>query len=302
MPNYIIGVPNSTDLANFIGKKGSENSITFYNRTYNGNVMTALEPSSVEEKFYAVLEILTLSDLVILSTDYMDRYFGELAIACGLLGKKVFVPEGNDPSQIFEGAGLKGYEICEKEKLLDKIVNFSKEVNKDSGCRIDIDKSFNVKGIGAVALGLVRSGTVNVHDELYHTSGQLVQVRSLQSQDIDIKSAGPGTRIGIGMKGIEPEQVDKGTILSKDKNTFCKKLKVSFIKSKINEEQLETGKFYGFGSGFSFSSAKVDEIKGNEMTLTLEKRLAIFKGDDFLLLREKSPRMFASGKVIEIIP
>lgn len=298
LANRIIAIPNSESLSSFIGKKGSENSITFYNRGTEGDVVTVLAPTSIEDKFYAMSEILTLAEAVVISAENIDKLLGESVIASGLLGKRIIFTDENDVSDIANTAGIEPYAIVNRDKLLETI-NSLPQIDGLQDCRVDIDKAFNVKGIGAVALGVVRSGTVNVHDELYHTSGALVQVRSLQSQDIDVKTAGVGTRVGIGMKGIAPEDVEKGTILSKSKNPFSKRIKVSFTKSKINEEPLEQGKFYGFGSGFSFSNAKIEEIKGNEMVLSLEKRLALFNGDDFLLSREKSPRIFASGKVLD---
>ncbi len=62
MSNHIVAIPNSVELASFIGKKGSENSITFYNRSIDGNVITVLTPTSIEDKFYALSEILTVSE------------------------------------------------------------------------------------------------------------------------------------------------------------------------------------------------------------------------------------------------
>ena len=301
MTNHIVAVPNSEAIASFIGKKGSENSITFYNRSVNGNVITALAPTSVEDKFYAITELLTISDAVVLSTEYMDKFFGELLIAVKLLGKKViFTPENAD-SEIIKGMGIKDSLVCEKEKLIDIIMGLEKDGDKTGLCRIDLDKSFNVKGIGAVALGVVTKGSVNVHDELWHSSGKKAFVRSLQSQDVDVKSAVEGTRVGIGLKNLEPKDIDKGDVLASSEHKRHKRIKAELELSEIGREEIINGNFYGLGSNFSYSMAKVEGIDGTNVVLALEKPLDLFEDDVFLLSREKAPRIFAKGKVTELI-
>ncbi|MCL4388102.1 hypothetical protein M1567_03035 [Candidatus Marsarchaeota archaeon] len=297
MSNHIIAVPNSVDLAAFIGKKGSENSITFYNRSIDGNVITALVPTSVEDKFYALAEILTISETIVLSTANMDRLFGELLVASKLLSKNLIFTSDNADSDIIKNSGLKNYKVCDRDTLLDTILSMERHDDASQTCRVDIDKAFNVKGIGAVALGVVTKGAINVHDELWHSSGKKALVRSLQSQDVDVKSAGTGTRIGIGLKNIEPDSVEKGSILSTSQIQPSKKIKARIELAEINKEEPIPGNFYGLGSNFSYSMAKVESMEGNSITFALEKALALDKGDTFLLVREKAPRIFAKGTV-----
>ena len=301
MSNHIIAVPNSVDLASFIGKKGSENSITFYNRSLDGNVITALVPTSVEDKFYAISEILTISETIVLSTENMDRLFGELLVASKLLDKGVILSSENADSEIIKNAGLSNYKVCDRDTLLETILSMGKKSNPGETCRVDIDKAFNVKGIGAVALGVVISGTINVHDELWHSSGKKILVRSLQSQDVDVKTAGPGTRIGIGLKNIEPEAIEKGSIICSLQHTVHKRIKIRIKLADINKEQLEPGKFYGLGSNFSYSMAKMERMDGDNVTFALEKPLSVLEGDECLFIREALPRIFASGKTIELL-
>ena len=301
MPNHIIAIPNSSGLAAFIGKKGSENSITFYNRSVDGNIVTVLAPTSVADKFYALSEILTISDAIVLSTENLDKLFGELVIAAKLLGKKVLLTPENADSEIISNAKLENSSVCEKEALLDAILALKPRGGENGSCRVDIDKAFDVKGIGAVALGFVMDGIINVHDELWHSSGRKVLVRSLQSQDIDVKSAAPGTRIGIGLKNIESDVIEKGSILHAVQHVQHKRLKIRATLTEINKEHIETGKFYGFGSNFSYAMAKIEEVNGDTITLALEKPLSIFVGDGCLLVREALPRIFAAGKVTELL-
>ncbi len=297
MANYVVAVPNSEEIASFLGKKGSENSITFYNRSVDGNIITALAPTSVEDKFYAVTELLTVSDIIVISSENVDKYFGELLIAAKLLGSKVLLTPENADSDIIKGVGLKNHSVVEKERLIEAITGIQKPPQESGTCRIDLDKSFNVRGIGAVALGIVTKGTVNVHDELWHTSGKKALVRSIQSQDVDIKSAGVGTRVGLGLKNIEPDNIEKGSVLSSVEHKAHKRITAEMEFTEIGKEDVVEGNFYGLGSNFSYAMAKVEKVNGKLISFALEKALALFEGDRFLLAREKSPRIFAKGIV-----
>jgi selenocysteine-specific translation elongation factor len=283
-------------LAEFLGKKGSENSITFYNRKSGDDVMVFLAPTSVEEKFYAAAEVLTVADQVVLSTASVDRLFGELLVACALLGKHVIFTDDNGIDSVLAGVKLSDFEFSGRGTLLAKIAA-KKPSDPSQPVRIDIDKAFDVKGIGMVALGVVTKGTVRVHDELY-LGAKRVTVRSIQSQDEDIQAAGTGTRVGLALKGVESDEVDKGDILTKDPNQKASRISASIILSGIGKEAVAAGRGYTLVSNFSMSRVTVESVSGGACVLKLEKPLALQNGDDFLLIREQAPRIFAKGKVL----
>ena len=76
--NTIVAIPFDSELASFIGKRGSENSITFYNRKFNEHVVVGIMPSSIEEKFYALPQCMLVADQILVSTKSVDRSFGEV--------------------------------------------------------------------------------------------------------------------------------------------------------------------------------------------------------------------------------
>ena len=56
-------------------------------------------------------------------------------------------------------------------------------------------------------------------DEVVVLPGEkTAQVRSIQKHDQDFETAGVGERTGIALKGIEVEDLDRGTILTNDKS------------------------------------------------------------------------------------
>lgn len=85
----------------------------------------------------------------------------------------------------------------------------------DEPTRVIVDQAFNVRGVGCVALGVVRAGGVSVRDRLtVYPMGQEVEVRSIQVHDEDVKSAPAGSRVGLALKGIQPNKLERGMVVS----------------------------------------------------------------------------------------
>ncbi|MDE1834954.1 MAG: hypothetical protein KGH64_06495, partial [Candidatus Micrarchaeota archaeon] len=222
---------------------------------------------------------------------------GEALIAASLLDKRVLVLNENDVSKIVGNGMLKNYEIISREELLGKITSV-KTLDQHNQLRIDVDHAFPVKGIGTVALGIVMGGKVKVHDSLHSTSGKQVSVKSIQSQDVDIQEAGIGTRVGLALKGAEPEDIQKGDLLLSRPAAKSKSATSTLQLSSFASEKIEPQSRYTFVSNFTHVVVKVENYEGNKATLTFEKPISILEGDSFLLIRESNPKIFSSGRII----
>ncbi len=297
--HYIVSVPINENVASFIGKKGSEESLVFYNRKIEDDVIVVLYPSNDETKqHYAIAESMLLSSQIVISTASIDKLFGEVIVAASLLPKKVIILDENDVSKILANGILKDYALSTKEELLPKILSSKVPEGGDIN-RVDVDHAFPVKGIGTVALGIVTKGNVKVHDMLYSTSGKQVSVKSIQSQDVDIQEAGIGTRVGLALKGAEPEDIDKGDLLLSKPSGRSKSAMVTIKTSALANEKIDAQSRYTFVSNFTHVLAKVEQFDGKNATLSFEKPISVLKDDQFLLIREANPRIFASGIIIE---
>jgi selenocysteine-specific translation elongation factor len=235
---------------------------------------------------------------IVVSTSVLDKLFGEVILACSLLDKQTIFTKDNYISQILSGLDWKGYRFAEKETLLDDITG--KAQQKEGGVRIDIDKACPVRGLGTVVLGIVMRGTVKVHDELYHSSGKKVLVRSIQSQDVDITEAGTGTRVGLVLKGIEHEEIEKGDILGASTIGRVASVNGRIEQKGFAKEEVAEGKTYEFVYNFSHAFGIVNSYKDGIISMKLEKQIALEPGTEFLLVRQKQPRIFASGRIINI--
>ena len=300
--NLIISVPVDEGLASFIGKKGSSNGIAFYNRRLGDDIIVVLFPSQEDEKVYALAQSLLLSSKVVLSTAGVDRRFGEALVAASLLGRTTLLTEENDATALLRELGISDCRVVSRGELLDAVrANPGNAEMDNAPVRVDVDKAFPVKGIGTVALGIVTRGVLKQHDKLYHASGKQLTVRSLQSQDEDIVSAGIGTRIGISLKDIGDEEIDKGDLLTLNLVKKSRRISISYKMCKASVEEVKEGAQYGLAHGFSYSECAVDKVGDGELELDLKAIFPAEVGDEVLLVRKKIPRIFASGKVKGIL-
>ncbi len=297
MNNIIVAIPNDIELAQSIGKKGTENGVVFYNRKINNTNIVVLTPSDINEKYYGFAQSIFLSDIVVLSTRTIDALFGEAIIASDLLGKRVVLTDDNTAEHITKNLSIET-EICNRENILQLIeniaINTKKENNLDQ--RVVIDKAFPVKGVGDIALGIVINGVIKVHDNLTHTNGKVISIRHIQSHDVDVESADASTRVGIAIKGIDSKDIERGDILAKTqiKRTAIVTLQIS--KSKLLNIDVSKERFDVSGV-FSYSSAKILDLNNDTIKISLAKALPLSINDRLLLVRTKQPRIFAIGTV-----
>ncbi len=296
MDSIVIALPNDNELAEWFGKKGTSNGVTFYNRRIGDVHATFLTPTNISEKFYALGEICTLADLVIISTRNIDAVFGESIVAAALLGKQTILTDDNDASKILKILNMNA-EVLSKESLLEKIKEIAQKIDRTgSHTKIDIDRAFAVKGVGTVALGIITDGTVKKHSELYILDKK-VNIRSLQVQDEDVESASKGARVGLALKDVDESEISKGYIMSDEKH---RRVGSAFISMKLSplakdynvEEHMVTAV-----KGFSVSRVKIAKKEG-KYEASFERQMPVAVGDKILLLKDDSPRMLGCAEVI----
>ena len=81
-----------------------------------------------------------------------------------------------------------------------------------------IDRTYNVTGVGAVASGTIRSGSVAAGDELLvgplaDGAFREVEVRSIEMHYHRVESASAGRIVGIALKGIGEADLERGMVL-----------------------------------------------------------------------------------------
>ncbi|MEM3781821.1 MAG: hypothetical protein QXT43_02585, partial [Candidatus Micrarchaeaceae archaeon] len=281
-------------LAGSLGKRSEDNGMLFFNRKERGINITVLA-ANPQVKYYVYAQIAMLASVIVLSSKNVDALFGEMLVASSLLGKKVIITDDSEVSGLLNGLSI-DYEVVPREALLSKLVSFS-PLNSQSGfSEVNIDRAFPVNGVGDVALGIVTHGSVRKHDVLFHNSGTQVTIRSIQILDEDTESADEGTRVGISLKGIKYDEIERGDVLASNQVKPVKSFKARINMSRFVKGSGAEGRWQ-FVKNFSVSNATVEKSE-DALKIDLDKAVPLKDGDSFLLVRNEIPRIAASGTVV----
>jgi selenocysteine-specific elongation factor len=80
--------------------------------------------------------------------------------------------------------------------------------------RLPVDRSFSVKGFGAVATGTLIAGEISETDEMEILPlARKVRVRGLQTYGKSVKTAHAGQRTAVNLGGIEHSEIERGMVL-----------------------------------------------------------------------------------------
>jgi selenocysteine-specific elongation factor len=108
------------------------------------------------------------------------------------------------------GAGLDEH----KSRLKEKAARVPRR-SADFITRLPIDRTFSMKGFGAVVTGTLIAGQIAEGDELeLLPAGTRVRVRGLQVHGQPVKQANAGQRTAVNLAGIDTAQIERGMVLA----------------------------------------------------------------------------------------
>ena len=80
--------------------------------------------------------------------------------------------------------------------------------------RLWVDRSFTVRGAGAVVTGSLRDGSLAVGDEVVlEPGGRRARVRGLQEHGHEVERIGPGRRAAVRLAGVSHHDTGRGDVL-----------------------------------------------------------------------------------------
>ncbi len=227
MSNLTVAVIGPEEYAQELGKKGTSSDITFYNLKKGSHTLTFLEPTRYPERLASLFFSVSLASRAILVVDEVNASFGECVVMLDCAGiqegflvlRNYITPEQIAP--LIRDTVVAQYLVVPDDRmkireLLTAQVDAMREPEqvKDHGA-VPVDHFFNVKGIGVVVLGEVVEGRIVRHETLrIHPTKKTGFVRSIQKHDDDAEYAVPGDRVGLALKGVETEDLDRGYVLS----------------------------------------------------------------------------------------
>ena len=291
-------------IANDFGKKGTVTDLTVYDRKESDIIRTWVVPNGFPEKIQPLLQAINIAEYVIFYVASLDRYTGEQIIALDMLNKKngilshSYEVDENRLHSMIKGTVLQNYKKIDSSNIKEELVKLP-PVSNDGPAQIVIDHSFDVKGVGTVVLGKVLQGTINQYDNLKHLpSGTDVMVKSIQMHDDDVKQAVCPARVGLSLKGIKPDEVGRGDIITSDESFEIKnELEIDFKQSLFYKGEISENQMCLVSVGLQVKAAKFSSI--SPVKLILDKPVVCRKNEICLLVKPESTsvRVIGSGKI-----
>jgi len=294
-----VGVFGDQELAKKLGKKGTNNDIAIYNHSSSEGVFTYVCPNS--DKIQPLLQVLNMIDFPVLVVSKLTKEIGEMIIGIDEMkfDRGFIITNIKDELQpLIKGTSLEEFKLIDEERLWPEILKMSIE-RKDDFLLIPIDNYFNVRGIGTVMLGIIKSGKINLHDKvMIEPLGKEVLIKGIQSQDKDIEEAPAGMRVGLNLKGVEADELKRGFVLCK-KIEKSSELKIRFNKNKFFKQDIKKGISVLLSAGLQVVTCTVETID-NDLLLKSNQKIAYRKNQRCIIASQNDilPRIIGSGIIL----
>lgn len=290
-------------IASELGKKGTVTDMTFYERKSPAGAFSFIAPTSFPEKIQPLVQAIALCEYAILNVKTIDKALGEQIVALDAMGmsKGFIIANGfdEDVRKIVKSTLLENYEFLTFDELRLKIDSVE-SLAQEGKFKVVLDACFEVKGIGTVALGVVRRGEIKKYDEVEILPGKVkASVRSIQMHDDDVDSAKSPGRVGVALKGTNASEVTRGDVMAFPGSMRSESaIKVRFEKSKFYRGEILPTSSYHMCIGLQIKPVKV-AIDG-DMSVVAERPFAFEAGERCVLLdlNSTSVRILGSGTVL----
>jgi selenocysteine-specific translation elongation factor len=292
-------------IASELGKKGTTSDIAIYDRKTADTVYTWTVPTTFPDKIQPLMQAVNMAEYAILNITRLDKYLGEQIIALDSVEfKDGFIIHSYEIDEtklktLMQGISISNFKFLENIDQLKQVSATLAPKSNDGSLIIHVDHAFDVKGVGTVVLGVVRQGSVKVHDELkLLPSGKDILIKSIQMHDDPVEEAKSPARVGLAVKGVSADEIARGDIICvPDTVKSSGTLSVKFTKSAFFKGDLAENQTYMVSVGLQVKSAKIKQVNGL-LEITTDKPVSYGKGQICVLLKPDSQGTRIVGKGI----
>lgn len=312
----MVAILGALDYGNGLGKKDTSTDITLYNLKKEDDIVTFVEPTRYPERLAPLFFATSMAKKAIVVVDELNSAFGECVVMlqCSrvdsgyIVLRNYLTREKIEP--LIKGTVLERFEFMEDNPavLRERLLNEASQqktvpTGTGNGGTVPVDHAFNVKGVGVVVLGVVMNGTVEKHGMMTVLPGEkMTQIRSIQKNDDDFDVASEGDRVGLALKNVELEEVDRGTVLTTDASIrSTTSLKARAALARYWPTPVKSGMVLHLGHWMQFIPGKVESVTGDDdwrrpiLTLALEKELIHTSGDRAVVTYLEGEKLRVAG-------
>lgn len=281
-----------------LGKVGTQSDIHLHDFKEGGSDVTLIVPARFPDQLKCLSYAVGGADAAVLVVSEMNAQVGEQILAADAAGIEhgiIILQNYLQPEQIqplLKGTCLESWPIQTEADwpAVRAHVAATPVPEKPGDVLVPVDHHFDVKGVGAVILGVVRQGVLKKGETLYAWPDKVIcPVRSIQCHDVDVGQAVTGDRVGLALRNTKADQLDRGMVLApadadlqaiKSGGSLSFRLK----RSAFSKQALGPGSVMHLGVGMQFVPVRLDSEapspgEEGEVTVELQKGLVVAPGD-----------------------
>ena len=294
-------------IAHELGTKGTAaTDIEIYDRKISDYIFTWTLPIKFPDKIQSLMQAVNIAEYAILNVTKLDKHLGEEIIALDYVNfKDGFILHSHEIDEIKLKMLIKHTSIAEF-KFLENIDQLKQEIRNltpkhtEGPVMIEIDHAFDVKGVGTVILGMIKRGTVKVHDQLkIMPIAKDVVVKSIQMHDNTVIESQSPARVGLAIKGTHASNINRGDIIC-PQNTVevsSEKVYAKFTKSAFSKDDITENQIYLISIGLQIKPAKIKLI-GQMIEIIPEKPIVYLHRQTCVVLKPDSLGTRIIGKAV----
>ncbi len=312
MPNLNVAVLGQPGFSSSLAKKGSVSDMAFYDLKKGKAQVTIAEPVRYPEKLAPLFYACSLADMAVIVVEKVDHHFGEaivmldtLGVSKGAILLKGYIQE-DQVSPLLQGTVAEGYDFIEddpialRESLLEASLTI--EEKEEPHGSVPVDHHFNVKGVGTVVLGKVSDGTIRKHAKLTaHPLDLTVNVRSIQKHDDDFNTASVGDRVGLALRGVDSDRLDRGYVLSDDPRiTSVEEFEAVAEVSRFWRAPLREGMVIHLGHWMQMVPCRITSVSGEgspKLSLKADDSIIHLPGDKATIMHLEGGKLRVAGSL-----
>ena len=290
-----------------LGKKGTTSDLAIFDRKESESIYTWTTPISYPDKIQSLLQALNMGEYVIIHVTKFDKFLGEQIIAINSLSIQdgiIFMSYEVDEDKL--KSLIKGTSL-EKFVLVHDIESLKREIHRIEPKKnlgpllLPIDHAFEVKGVGTVALGVIKQGSLKVHDEFQiYPQNKKILVKSIQMHDDSVLDSESPSRVGLALKGIYADDISRGDIISSPGyiiSTIDETVKVNFEKNSYFNEIISETQTYYISIGLQIKPVKIKINNNIEILPEIPFSFHVDQKFAILKLDSSKNRIVGSGSI-----
>ncbi len=302
MPGVTACLLGDLDARREVGKVGTQSDIHLHDFKEAGRDVTTIVPARYPDQLKCLSYAVNGAEAAVLVISELNAQAGEQILAADAAGIKhgiIVLQNYIQPDQLkplLKGTTLESWPMQTEADwpAVRAHIAAAPEQVIEGAVVVPVDHHFDVKGVGAVILGVVKQGTLKKGETLYAWPDKVIcPVRSIQCHDVDVPTATTGDRVGLALRNTKAEQLDRGMLLApadaplhahKSGDTISFTLK----RSPFSKATLAEGSVLHLGIGMQFVPVRLKaDAPGagqeGKMDVVLEKGLVVADGDQGVL-------------------